>query len=66
MRMTPDQIAAIHSGVSQLAGEAARVWLYGSRVHDAARGGDVDVLIKAPNLKLLPIHAIALAEGLRL
>lgn len=99
MRMTPDQITAIRSGVSQLAGEAARVWLYGSRVHDTARGGDVDllveidvavaepallsaqlaskvsramygrkvdVLIKAPNLKLLPIHSIALAEGIRL
>jgi hypothetical protein len=26
----------------------------------------VDVLIKAPNLKLLPIHSIALAEGIRL
>jgi hypothetical protein len=26
----------------------------------------VDVLIKAPNLMQLPIHAIALAEGVRL
>jgi hypothetical protein len=29
-------------------------------------GRKVDVLIKAPNLKLLPIHSIALAEGIRL
>ncbi len=92
-------MVAIRAGVSQLAGDDARVWLFGSRVHDEARGGDVDllvemdvavtepallsarlasrvsramygrkvdVLIKALNLKLLPIHFIALAEGIRL
>ena len=99
MRLTSEQIAAIRKGVTQLAGDAARVWLFGSRVHDEARGGDVDllveldeavaepaqlsarlasqvsramygrrvdVLIKAPNLKVLSIHSIALAEGIRL
>ncbi len=99
MRVTPEQIVAIRKGAAQLAGDAARVWLFGSRVSDQTRGGDVDllleldaavaepaqlaarlaakvsramygrkvdVLIKAPNLKLLPIHAIALAEGIRL
>ena len=99
MRITPEQITAIRKGVSQLAGDAARVWLFGSRVHDDARGGDVDlllelddpvaepaqlssrlaarvsramygrkvdVLIMAPNLQVLPIHAIALSEGIRL
>jgi len=99
MRITPEQIVAIRKAVSQLAGDAARVWLFGSRVRDDARGGDVDllleldeavtepaqlsarlaarvsramygrkvdVLIKAPNLLLLPIHSIALAEGIRL
>lgn len=82
-----------------LAGDTARVWLFGSRVRDQERGGDVDlllevdepvaepaqlsarlaaqvsrsmygrkvdVLIQAPNLMRLPIHAIALAEGVRL
>lgn len=99
MRLTSRQIAAIRECASQLAGDAARVWLFGSRVRDDARGGDVDllleldeaveepaqlsarlaaqvsramygrkvdVLIKAPNLKFLPIHSIALAEGIRL
>ena len=99
MRLSPEQIVAIRTGVAQLAGDAARVWLFGSRVHDDARGGDldllvevdemveepaqlaarlaarvsrsmhgrkVDVLIKAPNLLHLPIHTIALAEGVRL
>ena len=68
MRLTSLQIDAIRDGVAQLAGDAARVWLFGSRVHDDARGGDVevDVVIKAPNLKLLPIHVVALSEGIRL
>jgi predicted nucleotidyltransferase len=99
MRLTPSQIAAIRTSTALLAGDAARVWLFGSRVRDDARGGDVDllleldeavtepaqlsarlaaqvsramygrkvdVLIKAPNLQFLPIHSIALAEGIRL
>lgn len=99
MRITPEQIVAIRQGASQLAGDAARVWVFGSRVRDDERGGDVDllleldeavaepaqlsarlaalvsramygrkvdVLVKAPNLMFLPIHSIALAEGVRL
>jgi predicted nucleotidyltransferase len=99
MRLTPSQIAAIRHAAAELAGDSARVWLFGSRVNDDARGGDVDllleldapvaepaqlsarlavlvsramygrkvdVLINAPNLLKLPIHAIALAEGTRL
>ena len=99
MRLTDTHITVIREAVAGLAGGAARVWLFGSRVHDDARGGDVDllveldqsvaepaqlaaqlaarvsramygrkvdVLIKAPNLKLLPIHTIALSEGIRL
>jgi predicted nucleotidyltransferase len=99
MRLSSAQITAIRQGAAQLAGDTARVWLFGSRVRDDARGGDVDllleldspvaepaqlaarlaaqvsramygrkvdVLVKAPNLLHLPIHSIALAEGIRL
>ena len=99
MRITPEQVRVIRQGVAEFAGEQARVLLFGSRVRDDARGGDVDlmleldeavaepaqlaarlavrvsramdgrkvdVLVKAPNLLLLPIHAVALAEGIRL
>lgn len=37
-----------------------------AKVSRAMYGRRVDVLIKAPNLKFLPIHSIALAEGIRL
>ena len=99
MRLSPEHISTIRQLAAQLAGERARVWLFGSRVRDDARGGDVDllleldadvaepaqlaanfaarvsrsmdgrrvdVLIKAPNLMHLPIHTVALAEGVRL
>ncbi len=99
MRLAPDQIQTIRTCVASLAGDSARVWLFGSRVRDDERGGDVDllleidtaveepaqlsarlavhvsrcmdgrkvdVLIKAPNLLHLPIHTMALAEGVRL
>ncbi len=107
MRLSTAQISAIRTSTSQLAGNAARIWLFGylaiwlfgSRLHDDTRGSDVDlllerdtpvaepaqpsaqlavqvaramcgrkvdVLIKAPNLMQLPIHSIALAEGIRL
>ena len=99
MRISPEQVVAIRTGVSLLAGDLARVWLFGSRVRDEERGGDVDllveldepvaepallsarlatqvsksmygrkvdVLIQAPNLLRLPIHALARAEGVRL
>ena len=99
MRLTTQQTVDIRTLVAQLAGSTAQVWLFGSRVRDDARGGDVDlllevdsavaepallaarlaakvsrsmqgrkvdVLIKAPNLLHLPIHTIAMAQGLRL
>lgn len=99
MRLTAAQIAMIRESVIQLVGSSAHVWLFGSRVRDDARGGDVDllleldeavaepaqlsarlaarvsramygrkvdVLIKAPNLKVLPIHTMAQAEDIRL
>ena len=99
MRISPEQAVTIRQEVLNLAGDSARVWLFGSRVRDDARGGDVDllvemneavaepallsarlgarvsrnmhgrkvdVLIEAPNLLRLPIHAMAHAEGVRL
>ncbi len=46
MRLTPQQIADIRLSAAQCAGAAARVWLFGSRVHDDRRGGDVDLLLE--------------------
>ena len=46
MRLTPNQIAAIHEAVAEVFGGGAQVWLFGSRVDDNKRGGDIDLLIR--------------------
>jgi predicted nucleotidyltransferase len=96
MRLSSEQIESIRRIVSTVAGPAARVRVFGSRLRDDAAGGDldllvemrnavdapaelaarlsarisrslhgrkVDVVILAPNLRRLPIHEVALAEG---
>ena len=47
MRLTPAQTRVIVETVTDLAGPAATVYLFGSRLDDAARGGDVDLLVEA-------------------
>ena len=42
MRLTTQQIAAIILTTRSIAGQHAKVWLYGSRLDDARRGGDID------------------------
>ena len=45
MRLTPTQIDTIKQTVTGTFGEDAGVWLFGSRVDDNKRGGDIDLLI---------------------
>lgn len=46
MRLAPNQALLIRNLAAQLAGDSARIWLFGSRVRDDARGGDVDLLLE--------------------
>ena len=46
MRLTPAEIEAIRLAVRQVFGEASRVHVFGSRVHDDSRGGDLDLLVE--------------------
>ena len=46
MRLTQQQTHLITQTISRLAGEHARVFLFGSRLDDKAKGGDVDILIE--------------------
>lgn len=46
MRLTPFQKQAIHRIVAEQLGSDARVLLFGSRLDDNARGGDVDLLVE--------------------
>ncbi|CAK0752102.1 DNA polymerase beta [Gammaproteobacteria bacterium] len=62
MRLTPTQIQAILQTVSGFTGGTAEVFLFGSRLDDRARGGDIDLLIEtAAPLALLERARIKMA-----
>jgi predicted nucleotidyltransferase len=44
MRLTSEEVAAIKNSISAF-DPNARIYLFGSRVRDDARGGDIDLLI---------------------
>jgi predicted nucleotidyltransferase len=46
MRLTLSQADLIRTTAQQLLGEQVRVTLFGSRVDDAQKGGDVDLLVE--------------------
>lgn len=62
MRLSPEAIETIRATVARLAGPDAGVALFGSRLDDDARGGDVDLLIETDDgLGLLDRARIKLA-----
>lgn len=72
MRLTPDQAQITKSTVSRVLGAENRIWLFGSRVDDELRGGDIDLLVETdaqfPNRAkvLCKLHgALILALGNR-
>ncbi len=99
MRLTDRQAQAIVELAHHLAGARASVRVFGSRLDDQAKGGDVDLLLEvpepvanpawlaarfsakvsrlmqgrrvdvvlaAPNLLRLPIHEVAVRDGIQL
>lgn len=46
MRLDPSTRQCIHDEVRQLLGDDSQILLFGSRVDDAQRGGDIDLLIE--------------------
>lgn len=59
MRLTEAQVAIIKQTVFDFFGPEASVTLFGSRVDDAARGGDIDLLIELPTLPDNPTSSCA-------
>ena len=47
MRITPTQLQAIHQQIHHYFGDSAAVWLFGSRLDDTQKGGDVDLHVEA-------------------
>jgi len=48
MRLTPEEIMVIRDTTHRIFGPQASVRLFGSRVDDRLRGGDIDLLIESP------------------
>ena len=59
MRLTPAQIDAIKSTAQAVLGECVQVTVFGSRVDDAAKGGDVDLMVEVNQVLLEPALAAA-------
>ncbi len=46
MRLTPEQSQQIKREAAEVFGQPVDVVLFGSRVHDHQRGGDIDLLVR--------------------
>ena len=46
MRLTEHQVQAIRDATIEVVEHAAPVWLFGSRVNESTRGGDVDLMVQ--------------------
>ena len=53
MRLTASQHQHILQSTHQNFGADANVWLFGSRVYDAQRGGDVDLYVETDQVDIL-------------
>lgn len=63
MRLTPEQVKGIRAIVAEQAGDDAIVRLFGSRLDDEARGGDVDLLVEIPHAVDAPAPLAARIAG---
>jgi len=59
MRLNTQQQSAIRATVAETFGAGSAVWVFGSRVDDSKRGGDIDLLIQT---NLVDINALMRAE----
>lgn len=56
MRLTAEQQSIIKQEVQALFGLEAEVWLFGSRVNDNQRGGDIDLYIETNDVDDNVLH----------
>lgn len=46
MRLSHEQTEVIRNAVTDIYGKDSKLWLFGSRVNDNRRGGDIDLLVR--------------------
>lgn len=59
MRLSPEQSSVIVAATRELAGADASVRLFGSRLDDQSRGGDIDLLVECPHRLGRPVWLAA-------
>lgn len=45
MRLNPEQITAIHNAINSVTPDVKAIRLFGSRLNDEVRGGDIDLMV---------------------
>lgn len=63
MRLTHREREIVLGATRKHFGAKASVWLFGSRVDDAARGGDIDLLVRIPGALESPLRATLAMEA---
>lgn len=63
MRIDPAEAQMIRRVVEAQFGTETRLWLFGSRTDDTARGGDVDILVDVGQAVENPAWAASCAES---
>ncbi len=59
MRLSSEQLSVILAATRELAGAEASVRLFGSRLNDRLRGGDIDLLVECPQPVARPVRLAA-------
>ena len=65
MRLANENILIIKNCVQNIFGEIARVYLFGSRVDDAKKGGDIDLYLEIDDKQSVFEKKIELLSALR-
>jgi len=47
MRLTAEQQTVVRDSVTEIVGATVRIYVFGSRLRDDARGGDLDLLLES-------------------
>jgi len=63
MRLTPTQTRIIKDTVTRVIGPDSRIWLFGSRVDDSMRGGDIDLFVETDEIIPNRIKSLCHLEG---